>query len=177
MMSDDGTVTEDSAIYQWGKNFFEGGKDSEAPLSGQLNTDERQRLRKSPGELFGTSPTSPRHLKQWMEDAGFVDVQEHVLKIPIGPWPKDLRLKQIGLFEQVNMTQGVNALSVMLFTRALKWSVEEVELFLMDVRKDVKDRRLHTYYNLCVLSTQSTISAVEKADIPQSYVVFGRKPE
>ena len=108
---------------------------------------------KSSGELFGTSPTSPRHLKKWMEDAGFVDVQEHLLRIPIGAWPKDQRLKQIGLFEQVNMTQGVNALSVMLFTRALKWSVEEVELFLTEVRKDVKDRSLHTYYHLCVSST------------------------
>lgn len=31
-------------------------------------------------------------LKKWAEDAGFVDIKEHVFKIPQGPWPKDPRL-------------------------------------------------------------------------------------
>jgi hypothetical protein len=46
------------------------------------------------------------------------------------------------------MDEGLGSLSMMLFTRALKWTPQEVELFLTDVRKDVKDSRIHSYYHL-----------------------------
>lgn len=68
--------------------------------------------------------------------------------LPVGPWAKNSKLKTIGRFEMINMDEGLGSLSLMLFTRALKWSVDEVELFLMNVRKDVKDRRIHSYYHL-----------------------------
>jgi len=99
------------------------------------------------GVVFGTDARSPRHLKQWMEDVGFVDVQEHILKLPVGPWPKDPRLKRVGTFESINMTTGIQGLTMMLFTRTLGWTREQVELFLMDVRKDVKNRNIHSYYH------------------------------
>lgn len=83
-----------------------------------------------------------------MLDAGFVDVQEHILKVPVGPWAKNKKLKTVGMFEMINMDEGLGSLSMMLFTRALNWSVEQVELFLMKVRNDVKDRNIHCYYHL-----------------------------
>ena len=83
-----------------------------------------------------------------MREAGFVDVEEHILKLPVGPWPKDNRLKRVGLFEMVNMDEGVEGLSMMAFTRALNWSPERVHLFLADVRKQAKDRSVHSYYYL-----------------------------
>jgi hypothetical protein len=46
------------------------------------------------------------------------------------------------------MDEGLESLSLMLFTRALKWTPEEVQLFLMDVRKDAKDKTIHSYYHL-----------------------------
>jgi hypothetical protein len=30
-----------------------------------------------------------RNLKRWVEDAGFENVEEQVLVVPIGTWPKD----------------------------------------------------------------------------------------
>ncbi|OBT72693.1 hypothetical protein VF21_08799 [Pseudogymnoascus sp. 05NY08] len=132
-LSDDGSLKDDCAIAKWGTTFFEAA------------------------ENFGTSATSPKNLKRLTIDAGFVDVEEHILKIPVGPWPKDKRLKNIGLFEMVNMDEGLESLSLMLFTRALKWTREEVLMFLMEVRKATKDKSIHSYYHF--------------------YVVFGRKPE
>lgn len=122
--SDDGSLKEDSALSTWGRTFFEAST------------------------AFGTPASSPRYLKGWMLEAGFVDVEEHILKLPVGVWPKNKRFKNIGLFEMVNMEEGLGSLSMMLFTRALKWSPEQVELFLMDVRKDVKNNDLHSYYHL-----------------------------
>jgi hypothetical protein len=102
------------------------------------------------GQIFGADARSPRYLKQWMENAGFVDVEEHILKLPVGPWPREPRLKQVGLFEMVNMTEGIQGLTIMLLTRCLKWTATEVELFLADVRKDVRNKKIHSYYHLYV---------------------------
>jgi len=55
-----------------------------------------------------------------MLEAGFVDVQEHILKLPVGPWATNTKLKTIGRFEMINMDEGLGSLSLMLFTRALK---------------------------------------------------------
>ncbi|KAE9969589.1 hypothetical protein BLS_005308 [Venturia inaequalis] len=122
--SDDGSLTKDDPIMQWGNAFCEAAA------------------------RFGTPCDSPRRLKGWMERAGFVDVEEHVLKIPVGIWPRDKRLKNVGLFEMVNMQEGLEALSMMPFTRALNWSPERVQLFLADVRRQTKDRNVHGYFYL-----------------------------
>lgn len=37
--------------------------------------------------------------RQHMIDAGFIDVHEDIHKLPIGTWPKDKRLKEIGRWE------------------------------------------------------------------------------
>jgi hypothetical protein len=41
---------------------------------------------------------------------------------------------------------GASGLSMALFTRALGWSPEQVELFLVDVRKGMRDRSIHGYW-------------------------------
>lgn len=43
-------------------------------------------------EKTGRSLRIGRELRQRAEQAGFVNVQEHVFRIPLGPWPKDPRL-------------------------------------------------------------------------------------
>ena len=43
-------------------------------------------------EKVGRSLRIGRELKHRAEQAGFVNVQEHVFRIPLGPWPKDPRL-------------------------------------------------------------------------------------
>lgn len=107
-----------------------------------------QPITNTKGVKFGTDAASPRYVKQYMEEAGFVDVQEHILKLPIGPWARDPRLKKCGLFEMVNMTEGISGLTTMLFTRALNWSPAEVEVFLTQVRKEAQDKKIHSYYHL-----------------------------
>lgn len=40
-------------------------------------------------EKIGLDWDTGRHLKRWVEDAGFENVEEQVLIVPIGTWPKD----------------------------------------------------------------------------------------
>ncbi|RKU46650.1 hypothetical protein DL546_007964 [Coniochaeta pulveracea] len=95
-------------------------------------------------------------LKGWMEKAGFVDVHEHVFKIPLNGWPIDSRLKHIGMLWQRNMLNGLSAFSLGLLSRFRGRTKEEIELELVGVRRDLFDPRMHAYQRF--------------------YVVWGRKP-
>jgi len=57
-------------------------------------------------------------------------------------------MKEVGMYQMVNFLDGLQALTVALFTRALGWTLPEVEAFLVDVRKDIKNRNIHSYYYL-----------------------------
>lgn len=94
---------------------------------------------------------APR-LKQWYEDAGFVDVREEVFKIPIGPWPKDPVLKSLGVHMRENVMSGLQGFSLAFFTRVLGWSADEVEAYLEIVRKSLKTRKVHAYVNFHVVT-------------------------
>jgi hypothetical protein len=58
------------------------------------------------------------------------------MKIPSSPWPKDQRMKLIGALEMHNLLQGISGMSLRMFNKAYGWSQEEIEHFLMKVRKD-----------------------------------------
>ncbi|RMY99281.1 hypothetical protein D0862_07196 [Hortaea werneckii] len=98
----------------------------------------------------------PEKMAEQMQNAGFINVQIVPRKMPIGTWPRDPDLRQSGLFALVGMLEGLSGLSQRVFTKALGWSVEEMELLLMDVRRELKNRRIHTYFPI--------------------YVVYGQKP-
>ncbi len=67
-------------------------------------------------------------LKDWFQEVGFVDVHEALIKVPIGGWPKDLRLKHLGMLWQKNLVGGLSGFSLGLFHRVLGKTVEEIEV-------------------------------------------------
>jgi len=71
-----------------------------------------------------------------MTAAGFEDVVEKRIKMPSSAWPKEKRLKLIGAFEMHNIVRGVSAMSLRMFNKAYGWSREQIELFLVQVRRD-----------------------------------------
>jgi len=54
------------------------------------------------------------------------------------------------MWHQEATAPGLEGLSLGLFTRVLGWTKEEVEVFLVGVRRDMKDTRIHTYKNMWV---------------------------
>ena len=95
---------------------------------------------------FGlTGRCYPEKMKQQMEEAGFVNIAIKNYKMPIGPWAKDKRLRQAGLYFLVGVLDGITGLSLRVFTQGLGWTVEEMEVLLMDVRKEWKNRAIHSY--------------------------------
>ncbi len=52
----------------------------------------------------------------------------------------------LGSWSYYNLLEGLQGASMMLFTKALGWSPEAVDVFLVDVRKELKDRNIHAYF-------------------------------
>lgn len=85
-------------------------------------------------------------LAEMMREVGFVDVVHRPFKIPIGRWPTDPTMKVAGGLQQVAMLEGVESLSLAVFTRCLRWQPEEVQVFLAKVRQDFLARKTYTYW-------------------------------
>ncbi|KAF4442653.1 hypothetical protein F53441_11694 [Fusarium austroafricanum] len=131
--SDDGTLKKDSFLDQWSNLIVESST------------------------KFGRTAESAKFYKQQMIDAGFVNVTEVVYKWPTNRWPADPYYKELGLWCNYNIADGLSGISMALFTRGLGWSQEEVEVFLAKVRTDMKDRRIHAWWPI--------------------HIVYGQKPE
>ncbi|KAK2767694.1 hypothetical protein FQN54_003852 [Arachnomyces sp. PD_36] len=59
------------------------------------------------GEKFGKSFSIAGDMKELMEEAGFVNVTYRTFKWPIGPWAKDPKMKEIGLYNRVGWSEGL----------------------------------------------------------------------
>lgn len=91
-----------------------------------------------------------------MHEAGFINIRKEIYKWPINTWPKREKEKKIGMWNLQNVLQGLQGFSRGLFTRVLGWSPERVELYLMMVRRDLQNRRIHPIGQCehCLLSGQ-----------------------
>lgn len=96
------------------------------------------------------------HVPSMMRSAGFTDVVAFPIKWPINTWPKDEKHKELGRWAMENFTWGCESMSLAIFTRVLGWSIDEVRVLMAQVRKDLKNRKIHAYWNF--------------------WVVYGRKP-
>lgn len=85
-----------------------------------------------------------------MRAAGFEDVHEELYKWPIHPWPKDPKLKELGLWSRENMLDCLEAWAIVPFTKFLGWTPEEVQVSLAKARSDLKDPRMkiHAYWEV-----------------------------
>jgi hypothetical protein len=78
--------------------------------------------------------------------AGFVDCQVHEFKLPIGPWPKSKRLRDAGLLQLSAMLEGIEGLSLRLYTFYAGWSLDELKVLLAKVRSELRDPGCHAYW-------------------------------
>ncbi|EQB45302.1 hypothetical protein CGLO_15852 [Colletotrichum gloeosporioides Cg-14] len=120
--SDDGTLKPDSAITKC------------------------TRLLGEAAEIFGRPYQEVPPLVQVLQNAGFVDVKIHVHKWPTNTWPRDPKYKELGMWANDNFNDGFESFAMAPLTRAHNWKRAEVQILLMQVRKDLKNRSIHAYW-------------------------------
>lgn len=92
----------------------------------------------------------------YMREIGFKDVTEQRFYVPTNTWARGKKNKLLGALCTQNLCEGVASMSTAAFTRILGWSREKLEVFLVQVRKDLMNRNIHAYIVV--------------------YFVYGRKP-
>jgi hypothetical protein len=75
--------------------------------------------------------TIAHKLKRWYIEAGFVDVHEKIIKMPINSWPRNKHLKTLGKFWAENLLAGLQGFSLALFSREFMWSKTEIEVCVL----------------------------------------------
>ena len=97
--------------------------------------------------------------RQWMEDVGFVDIQEAHFMWPSNTWPKDKYMKELGKWNMINILEGLEGFCLALMTRGLGWKKEEVDVFVAKVSSDIKNRGIHAYYPMPVIWGRKPLTA------------------
>ncbi|CAF3620718.1 unnamed protein product [Fusarium graminearum] len=132
--SDNDTVKETSALGQLGKLFIEGAK--KFGMSFSVYEEELQR--------------------KAMEAAGFIDIQQYEYKAPLGDWPKDPEMEELGEFGRYVFLSDTEGL-VLFVANTMCWSEAEIHVYIAHARREINSGKHHAYF--------------------KQRVVWGRKPE
>ncbi|SMR41418.1 unnamed protein product [Zymoseptoria tritici ST99CH_3D1] len=92
-------------------------------------------------------------------EAGFEGLVERVFKWPIGPWSSDKRLKELGRWNLLNWEEGMEGWCMAPYTRVLGWSPAEVQEWLVNIRKALRDRKAHVYHEVRVVYARKPFEA------------------
>ncbi|KAF2755244.1 UMTA methyltransferase family protein [Pseudovirgaria hyperparasitica] len=103
------------------------------------------------GKKHGRRFDIANELASNMQAAGFVDIIDKAHVWPIGLWPKNARLKNIGRWNVRNWEDSMESWCLALFTRDLGWTYEEVQQHIRQVKAAVHNRRLRNYQEVRVI--------------------------
>jgi hypothetical protein len=62
-------------------------------------------ITKCPSESLANVSKIP-HMAGWVKEGGFDEIQVTEKMIPIGTWPKDKRLKEVGMYYLIHLLVG-----------------------------------------------------------------------
>lgn len=96
-----------------------------------------------------------------VKDAGFVNVTAKIFPFPVGTWPKDKTLKEIGAFNLIQFLDNLEGVSLRIWAAAYGWTAEEVKVLCAKVRPALKNPRLRLQHNYYVVYGQKAENAVD----------------
>ncbi|KAK1781461.1 S-adenosyl-L-methionine-dependent methyltransferase [Copromyces sp. CBS 386.78] len=137
VFSDDNSVTEDSALTQWGKIWQEAGRRIGNPVD-----------------------IIPANLQEnGMKEAGFVNITKKELPIPVSPWSSDKRMKEVGLYFCVTWGTDLEGLSQFMFSNVMGWEKEEISTYIAHLKAEMKDLNNHGYMAFRSVYSQKPLDA------------------
>lgn len=90
--------------------------------------------------ISGRPPGSvvTKNIRRDLINAGFVDVREEILMLPLGTWHPRREMKELGGYGLLNMLDGAEGFTLKLFTKYLGWSEENCRSLIENVQKEFK---------------------------------------
>ncbi|KAI6775890.1 hypothetical protein HG530_002648 [Fusarium avenaceum] len=91
------------------------------------------------------------HVERELYEAGFENITTKNYKCPVGPWAKKPRLQECGHVMRDIVMWGLVGLSRRPFRDGLGWTLIQIEMFLVEVRKALMEQvnglpKYHTYF-------------------------------
>ena len=125
--SDDGTLDPNSFLSQWCDLCIKAGQNRERP--------------RFPVTGY----------KQYLADAGFVEIIEVQMKWPTNTWPGDAKFEELGAWAYANIAGGLEGLPLAHFTRGLGWSEAKDACLLREREEGSEGLLRYTPTGLCKL--------------------------
>ncbi|KAI1823120.1 S-adenosyl-L-methionine-dependent methyltransferase [Xylaria intraflava] len=112
--SDNGALGDNSALRQWSRSY--------------LFAMEQCK-----------NPRAPRQLGGWLRSAGFTDVDERMIQLPMCAWSTNQRDYNIGAANEENVRMLLSSIALYPFTRQLGMSITEFHVLVAKARAEAAD--------------------------------------
>ncbi|KAK2762029.1 methyltransferase domain-containing protein [Colletotrichum kahawae] len=93
---------------------------------------------------FGTNSHAAVFGRQYLEQAGFVNIQHHTVKLPYGTWPRDKTMRLVGMYYRTACEEFFPVVGAIHF-ELLGWSKVEMEVLFAQCRNAMRDPNVHAY--------------------------------
>ncbi|KAK9778951.1 hypothetical protein SCAR479_04187 [Seiridium cardinale] len=97
--------------------------------------------------LQGRDILVAQHYKRWLEEAGFVDVREQKVGLPINEWHPNKKLKQAGLYHSRMMLDNLRGV-VWKMVQGNGLSDLEIDEMVAQVKPEYRNLDIQGYFNL-----------------------------
>ncbi|KAJ6437135.1 SAM dependent methyltransferase [Purpureocillium lavendulum] len=85
-------------------------------------------------------------MRKLVLEAGFTGVVERTYQVPVGSWSSDPKMKEIGTYNLAFMDESLEGFALFILKEIMGWRYEEVQLFVMEMRKAIRNPRIRPYY-------------------------------
>ncbi|KAF5695369.1 methyltransferase [Fusarium denticulatum] len=136
--SEDGTLKPDSPLHRWDELTAKGALALGRPFDEGVNHEKR------------------------LKEAGFVNVTRKAFKWPTNTWPRDPKFKEIGLWTLANIERNLETISSFLLKQGLGMSQEEIVVFIAEVRAEMRNLKVHAYWEVFVVTGQKPEELVQE---------------
>lgn len=110
---------------------------------------------------FGTEPDPGAKIEGWVTEAGFTNIEARTFPFPVGTWPKDKKLKEIGAFNLVQFLDNLEALTMRIYQCAWGWSPDEVKVLCAELRKELRNPKMLLQHNYYVVWGQKPFNSID----------------
>ncbi|KAB2575618.1 Secondary metabolism regulator LAE1 [Lasiodiplodia theobromae] len=122
---DDGTLPPGSPLVQWYQYVSDATERAARPLAYNHNT------------------------RRLLEMAGFIDIQETIIRAPYNSWPADPHQKEIGRWYNLGICEGLEALSLAPLSRIYRWdAAQHIKPLVDQAIRQIRTKKIHAYNNI-----------------------------
>jgi len=106
---------------------------------------------------IGQDWTVASRLDEYMRRAGFVDVRYESFQLPMGGWPEDPKMREVGEWYG-RYTKAYEPIYHIAFGKGLGWETERIDKLIQDIRNELAvTKKVHGWH--------------------EYRVIYGRRPE